>query len=46
MGGACRAYGEERRVYRSLVGQPEGKKLVGKPRRRWEGNYKANLQEV
>jgi hypothetical protein len=33
-------YGEGRGVYRILVGKREGKRLVGKPRRRWEGNIK------
>ena len=46
MGGACRAYGgEERRVYRVLVGEPEGKRPLGRPKRRWEGNIKLDLQE-
>ena len=48
MGGACSAYGgEERRgVYRVLVGKPEGKRPLGRPRRRWEDNIKMDLQEV
>jgi hypothetical protein len=29
-----------------LVGKPEGKRPLGKPRRRWDGNIKADLQEV
>jgi hypothetical protein len=29
-----------------LVGKPEGKKPMGRPRRRWEDNIKTNLQEV
>jgi hypothetical protein len=33
-------------VYRVLVGKPEGKKLLGRPRRRWEDNIKMDLQEV
>jgi hypothetical protein len=38
---------EERRgVYRILVGKSEGKRLLGRPRRRWEDNIKMNLQEV
>jgi hypothetical protein len=32
--------GERRDVYRVLVGKPEGKKLLGRPRRRWEDNSK------
>jgi hypothetical protein len=39
-------YGEGRDVYRVLVGKPEGKRTVGRPRRRWEGNIKADIQEV
>jgi len=36
---------EERRgVYRVLVGKPLGKRLLGKPRRRWENNIKMDLQ--
>jgi len=38
--------GEERCVYRVLVGKPEGKRLLGRPRRRWEDNIKTDLQEV
>ena len=38
---------EERRVaYRILVGKPERKKPLGRPRRRWENNIKIDLQEV
>jgi hypothetical protein len=33
-------------VYRDLVGKPEGKWPRGRPRRRWEDNIKADLQEV
>jgi len=35
MGGACGAYGEGREVHRVLVGKPEGKIPLGRPRRRW-----------
>jgi hypothetical protein len=38
--------GEGRGVYRILVGRSEGKKPVGRPRRRREDNIKADLQEV
>ena len=38
--------GERRSVYRVLVGKPEGKRPLGRPRRRWEDNIKMNLQEV
>jgi hypothetical protein len=33
-------------VYRGLVGKPEGNKLVGRPRHRWEDNIKMDLEEV
>jgi hypothetical protein len=38
--------GEGRDVYRVLVGKPEGKSPLGRPRRRWEDNIKLDLQEV
>jgi hypothetical protein len=46
MGGACSTYGEVRGVYRVLVGKPEGKRPLGRPRRRWEDNIRMDLQEV
>ena len=38
--------GKRRGVYRGLVGKPEGKKPLGRPRCRWEDNIKMDLQEV
>jgi hypothetical protein len=38
--------GEDRGVHRVLVGKPEGKRPLGRPRRRWEDNVKMDLQEV
>ena len=38
--------GEGRGVYRVLVGRPEGKRPLGRPRHRWEDNIKMHLQEV
>jgi hypothetical protein len=38
--------GEKREVYRVLVGNPEGKRPLGRPRLRLEGNIKMELQEV
>jgi len=38
--------GKRRDVYRFLVRKPEGKRQLGKPRRRWEDNIKMGLQEV
>ena len=37
---------EGRGVHKVLVGKPEGKRQLGRPRRRWEGNIKMDLQEV
>jgi hypothetical protein len=45
MGGACSSDGG-RVLYRVLVGKPEGKRPLGRPRRRWEDNIKMNFQEV
>jgi hypothetical protein len=38
--------GEKRNVYRLLVGKPEGKRPLGRPRRRWIDNIKMNLLEL
>jgi hypothetical protein len=38
--------GEGRNAYRVLVGRPEGKRPLGRPRRRWEDNIKRDLREV
>jgi hypothetical protein len=38
--------GEGRGVYRVLVGKPEEKRLLGRPRRRWQDNIKMDLQVV
>jgi hypothetical protein len=37
---------KDRGVYRVLVGKPEGKRPLGRPRRRWKDNIKVDLQEV
>jgi hypothetical protein len=37
---------EKRDTYRVLVGKPEGRRPLGRPRRRWEDNIKVDLQEV
>jgi len=44
MGGACGAYGGGE--HRVLVGKPERKRPMGRPRRRWEDNNMMDLQEV
>ena len=38
--------GERRGIYREMVGKPEGKRQLGRPRRRWEDNIKMDIQEV
>jgi hypothetical protein len=38
--------GERRGAYRALVGKPEGRRPLGRPRRRWEHNIKIDLREV
>jgi hypothetical protein len=38
--------GEERGVYRVLVGRPEGKRPLERPRRRWDDNIKMHLREI
>jgi hypothetical protein len=46
VGGTCGTNGEKRHVYRLLVGKPEGKRPLGRPRRRWIDNIKMDLSEV
>jgi hypothetical protein len=38
--------GERRGAYRALVGKPDGRRPLGRPRRRWEDNIKMDLREV
>jgi len=38
--------GKERGAYRFVVGKPEGKRPLGRPRRRWVDNIRLDLQEV
>jgi len=38
--------GEERWVYRVLLGKPEGRRPLGRPRHRWVNNIRPDLQEV
>jgi hypothetical protein len=38
--------GEKRNAYRILVGKPEGRRPLGRPRRRWMGNIKMDLREI
>jgi hypothetical protein len=46
VGGACSTNGEKRNAYRLLVGKPEGRRPLGRPRRRWVDNIKMDLLEV
>jgi hypothetical protein len=43
---ACSTNRNKRKVYRLLVGNPEGKRPLGRPRRRWVDNIKMDLGEV
>jgi hypothetical protein len=45
MGEACSTNGEKRNAYRILVGKPEGRRQLGRPRRRWLGK-KVYLREI
>jgi hypothetical protein len=46
MGRACSANGEKMNAYRILVGKPERKRSMGRPRRRWVDNMKMDLTEI
>jgi hypothetical protein len=46
MGRACSTNGEKRNAYKILVGNPEGKRPPGRPRRRWVDNIKMDLREI
>jgi hypothetical protein len=43
---ACSTNGEKRNAYRILVGKPEGKRPLGRPRLRWEDNIRMDLREI
>jgi hypothetical protein len=38
--------GEERKLYKVLVGEPEGKRPLGRPRRRWKDGIRIDLREI
>jgi hypothetical protein len=46
MGRTCSTKREKRNVYRILVGKPEGKRPLGRPRRWWVDNIKVDLREI
>jgi len=46
MCGACGTYGVEEGCIEGFGGRPEGRRPLGRPRRRWEDNIKIGLQEV
>jgi hypothetical protein len=46
MGGPCSTNGEKNNAYRLLVGKPEGKRPLGRRRRRWVDNIRLDLGEV
>jgi hypothetical protein len=46
MGRACSTNGEERNAYNILVGNPERKRPLGRPRFRWVGKIKMDLREI
>jgi hypothetical protein len=46
MGRTCGTFGERRGAYRVLAGIPEGRRPLGRPRRRWKNNIKMDLREV
>jgi hypothetical protein len=45
-GGYVIRMGEDRKVYKVLVGKPEGKRPLGRPRRRWEDRIRMDLREI
>jgi hypothetical protein len=46
MGGACSTNGAKRKAYRTLMGNPEGKRPLGRLRRRWGNSIKMDLREI
>jgi hypothetical protein len=46
VGGTCGTHGEGRDVYRVLVGRPEGKRPLRRPRHRWEDNIKMDVRKI
>jgi hypothetical protein len=46
VGGACGTHEREEKMYKILVGKPEGKSPLDRPRCRWEGGVKMDLREI
>jgi hypothetical protein len=46
MGRTCSTHGGERNAYRILVGKPEGKRPLVRPRRKWDDNIKMDLKDI
>jgi hypothetical protein len=46
MGGPCSTKGEKRNAYKLLMGKPEGKRPLGRPKHRWVDNIRMDLGEV
>jgi hypothetical protein len=46
MGRACSRNGDKRNAYWILVGKPEGKRPLGRPRRRWTDNIRMDLRKI
>jgi hypothetical protein len=46
MGRACSTHGAKRNAFKILVGKPEGKRPLGRHRRRWEANIRMDLREI
>jgi hypothetical protein len=46
VGGTCGMHGGRERCLQVLIGRPEGKRPLGRPRRRWEDNIKLDLRKI
>jgi hypothetical protein len=46
VGGACGTHGRGEKSVQGLVGKPEGKRPLGRPRRRWEDGIRMDLREI
>jgi ribosome biogenesis protein Nip4 len=46
MGGARSSHGRDENAYTFFIGKPEKKRLLGRPRRRWEDNIRMDLREI